>query len=206
MIAIVDYGLGNIKAFANVYKRLNIDCYYASTPEELLKATKIILPGVGAFDHAMTMLNNSGLRETLDMLVKEHNVPVIGICVGMQMMAESSEEGKLNGLGWIKGTVKKFDHSLSANKKQFPLPHMGWNNVTLKVEDPLFNGFEELPEFYYLHSYYFECAEPKSNIGTGDYGNKFSCIVKNKNIYGIQCHPEKSHHNGVLLLKNFAEL
>ena len=206
MIAIVDYGLGNIKAFSNVYKKLNIDCYYASTSEELLKATKIILPGVGAFDHAMKMLNNSGLRETLDMLVSERNIPVLGICVGMQMMAESSEEGVLEGLGWIKGTVRKFDFSLFTNKKLFPLPHMGWNTVNLENKDPLFIGFDESPEFYYLHSYYFECAELRSSIGTGDYGNKFTCIVKSKNIYGIQCHPEKSHHNGERILKNFAEL
>lgn len=206
MIAIVDYGLGNIKAFANVYKKLNIDFFYASTPADLLKATKIILPGVGAFDHAMTMLNKSGLRETLDMLVLERNIPIIGICVGMQMMADSSDEGQLEGLGWIKGKVRKFDHSALFNKEQFPLPHMGWNNVDLKTEDLLFKDFEKNPEFYYLHSYYFECAEEKSCIGLADYGVKFSCIVKNENIYGIQCHPEKSHHNGVLILKNFAEL
>jgi len=206
MIAIVDYGLGNIKAFANVYKKLNIDCFFASTPEALLKATKIILPGVGAFDHAMTMLNNSGLRETLDMLVLERNIPVIGICVGMQMMAESSDEGQLKGLGWIKGSVKKFNQLNLLNNKQLPLPHMGWNNVQLISEEPLFKGFEGFPEFYYLHSYYFECQDKKSSIGIADYGIKFSCIVKNKNIYGIQCHPEKSHHNGVRILKNFAEL
>lgn len=206
MIAIVDYGLGNIKAFANVYKRLNIDCYFAHTPEELLKATKIILPGVGAFDHAMSMLNDSGLRDTLDFLVKSKKIPVIGICVGMQMMAETSDEGELDGLGWIKGTVRKFDHSKVANNSQFPLPHMGWNNVDIKFDDPLFKDFETLPDFYFLHSYFFECKEQNSSIGIANYGIEFSCIVRNDNIYGIQCHPEKSHHNGVRILKNFAEL
>lgn len=206
MIAIVDYGLGNIKAFENVYKKLNIDCYYASTPEQLSKATKIILPGVGAFDHAMSTLNNSGLRETLDFLVTEQKIPVLGICVGMQMMAESSEEGNLAGLGWIKGVVCKFDHSNFSNRSQFPLPHMGWNNVDLIQDEPLFKGFEPLPEFYYLHSYYFKCTDENSSIGKANYGIDFSCIVKNENSYGIQCHPEKSHHNGVRILKNFAEL
>lgn len=206
MIAIVDYGLGNIKAFENVYKKLNIDCYYAATPEQLLKASKIILPGVGAFDHAMTMLNNSGLRETLDLLVKEKKIPVLGICVGMQMMAESSDEGSLSGLGWIKGTVCKFDHSKLSDNSQFPLPHMGWNSVDLLLDDPLFKGFDPLPEFYYLHSYYFKCRDDNSSIGKADYGIEFSCIIKNENAYGIQCHPEKSHHNGVRILKNFAEL
>jgi glutamine amidotransferase len=206
MIAIVDYGLGNIKAFANVYKKLNIDCYYARTAEDLLRASKIILPGVGAFDHAMSMLNKSGLRETLDLLVKERQIPVLGICVGMQMMAESSDEGILDGLGWIKGTVRKFNHSKLPNNSQFPLPHMGWNTVDINMVDPLFKDFKSLPEFYYLHSYYFECTDNNSNIGKSDYGIEFSCIVKNENVYGIQCHPEKSHHNGVRILKNFAEL
>lgn len=206
MIAIVDYGLGNIKAFANVYKKLDIECYFASTPQELLKASKIILPGVGAFDHAMTMLNKSGMRETLDLLVKERHIPVIGICVGMQMMAEASEEGVLPGLGWIEGTVKKFDHSKSIGCSQYPLPHMGWNEVCLNTNDPLFKGFENSPDFYYLHSFYFECTNASESIGTGDYGHQFACIVKNNNIYGIQCHPEKSHHNGVRILENFAEL
>lgn len=205
MIAIVDYGLGNIKAFANVYKKLNINCYYASTAEDLLKASKIILPGVGAFDHAMTMLAKSGLRETLDLLVKERKIPVLGICVGMQMMAETSDEGILDGLGWIKGTVRKFDHSKLPNNK-FPLPHMGWNTVDINLTDPLFKGFNSLPDFYYLHSYYFECTDKNSSIGKSDFGIEFSCIVKNENVYGIQCHPEKSHHNGVKILKNFAEL
>lgn len=206
MIAIVDYGLGNIKAFANVYKRLDIDCYYASTPDDLLKATKIILPGVGAFDHAMTMLNNSGLRETLDQLVLEQKIPVIGICVGMQMMADASDEGELKGLGWIKGKVRKFDHANLDDAHQFPLPHMGWNNIELKTNDPLFNALEPSPQFYYLHSYYFDCDDDSCCIGEADYGIQFSCIVKHENVYGIQCHPEKSHHNGVAILKNFAEL
>ncbi len=206
MIAIVDYGLGNIKAFANVYKRLNIGCYYAATPAELLKASKIILPGVGSFDYAMTMLNNSGLRVTLDQLVKEDHIPVLGVCVGMQMMADSSDEGELAGLGWIKGKVRKFEHIDGADKGNYPLPHMGWNNIELKTNDPLFKGLDASPEFYYLHSYYFDCDDQSFCIGVADYGINFSCIVKSENTYGIQCHPEKSHHNGVELLKNFAEL
>ena len=206
MIAIVDYGLGNIKAFANVYKRLGIDCYYASKPEDFFKASKIILPGVGAFDHAMSMLNNSGLRETLDKLVLEQRIPVIGICVGMQMMADSSEEGELTGLGWIKGKVRKFDHAGLVDASQFPLPHMGWNNIQLQSNDPLFSDLEAEPQFYYLHSYYFDCDDDSCCIGKASYGSDFSCIIKHENIYGIQCHPEKSHHNGVAILRNFAQL
>jgi len=206
MIAIVDYGLGNIKAFANVYKKLNIDYYFASTSEELLKADKIILPGVGAFDHAMLMLNNSGLRETLDILVLERKIPVIGICVGMQMMADASEEGTLEGLGWISGKVRKLPANIIEEKSDLPLPHMGWNNLKLMTDDVLFENLEQSPDFYFLHSYYFECMDLKSTIGMASYGGQFSCIVKRENIYGIQCHPEKSHHNGVQILQNFAEL
>lgn len=199
MIAIVDYGLGNIKAFLNVYRRLNIDCSYASTSEELKKASKIILPGVGAFDHAMKTLNQSGLRDTLDELVLIDKVPVIGICVGMQMMAEGSDEGEGEGLGWIKGRVRKLQVNM-------PLPHMGWNNITPERESDLIRGLDEERRFYFLHSYYFDCDEPDDILATAEYPSSFPCIINHGNVYGIQCHPEKSHHNGVSLLKNFSEL
>lgn len=205
MIAIVDYGLGNIKAFSNIYKRLNIPHGLASTSEDLSRASKIILPGVGAFDYAMEKLNNSGLRSVLESMVLEKNVPIIGICVGMQMMAESSEEGSLKGLGWVPGHVKKLRIPPSAAER-FPLPHMGWNNLQLKTADPLFVDLDKDPRFYFLHSYYFETSNPENVIATAEYGEQFSCIVKNKNVYGIQCHPEKSHHSGVSILKNFASL
>lgn len=204
MIAIVDYGLGNIKAFANVYKKLNIPYFFSNNPDDLAKASKIILPGVGAFDYAMSMLNNSGMRETLDSLVLDKGVPVLGICVGMQMMAKTSEEGDSSGLGWISGRVKKI-HCLGANQNEdFPLPHMGWNNVVLEQSDPFFEGLSPNPRFYFLHSYYFECENPSDSLACANYGCEFSCIVKHHNVYGVQCHPEKSHSNGITLLKNFA--
>ncbi len=135
MITIIDYGLGNIRAFANVYERLHIIVSVAKTAEDLKDATKIILPGVGAFDYAMSQLNKSGMREILDKLVLEHQLPVIGICVGMQMLAKSSEEGVLPGLGWIDGTVKRFD--ASALKLKTQLPHMGWNTILPNSDNPL---------------------------------------------------------------------
>ncbi|RLV60392.1 imidazole glycerol phosphate synthase subunit HisH [Parashewanella curva] len=202
MIAIVDYGLGNIRAFGNIYKRLGIPYCFAKTKEELAQASKIILPGVGSFDYAMELLNNSGLREQLDELVLEKKVPVIGICVGMQIMAKGSEEGKSKGLGWLDTTVVKFSDD---NELEFPLPHMGWNNLSLQKDDPLFDDLDINPLFYFLHSYHFD-ADYEHVIASAKYSERIGCIVKKENIYGIQCHPEKSHHNGVNLLKNFAEV
>ena len=203
MIGIIDYGVGNIKAFANIYKNLNIPFKIVKDISEFENITKLILPGVGSFDHAMTSLENSGMREKLDELVLEKKIPVIGICVGMQMLAKSSEEGTLNELGWIDGIVKKFDKSKIKNA---PLPHMGWNNLKIEKKNKIFDNLEENPRYYFLHSYYFECENKEDVIATATYGEKFDCMINHKNIYGIQCHPEKSHHNGMQLLKNFGEL
>ncbi len=203
MIGIIDYGVGNIKAFANIYKNLNIPFKIVKDISGFENITKLILPGVGSFDHAMTSLENSGMREKLDELVLEKKIPVIGICVGMQMLAKSSEEGTLNGLGWIDGIVKKFDKSKIKNA---PLPHMGWNNLKIEKKNKIFDNLEENPRYYFLHSYYFECENKEDVIATATYGEKFDCMINHKNIYGIQCHPEKSHHNGMKLLKNFGEL
>ncbi len=206
MIAIIDYGLGNIKAFANVYKRLNIPHCLANTPDKLEQADKIILPGVGAFDYAISLLNNSGMRETLDSLVLDKGLPVLGICVGMQMLADASEEGDSEGLGWISGKVTKLFNSDNARLVKYPLPHMGWNNVVINQNDPLLSGLDANARFYFLHSYHFVCFDADSSLASTEYGIKFSCIIKRGNIYGVQCHPEKSHHNGIMLLKNFASV
>lgn len=203
MIGIIDYGVGNIKAFTNIYKNLNIPFKIVKDISEFQNITKLILPGVGSFDHAMTSLENSGMKEKLDELVLDKKMPVIGICVGMQMLAKSSEEGTLNGLGWIDGIVKKFDKSKINNG---PLPHMGWNNLNIEKKNKIFENLEENPRYYFLHSYYFECHNRDNVIATATYGEKFDCMINNENIYGIQCHPEKSHHNGMQLLKNFGEL
>jgi glutamine amidotransferase len=204
MISIVDYGLGNLKAFANIYKRLNIDAEFVKTPEQLNSSEKIILPGVGAFDHAMSELNNSGMREKLDELVLKKKVPVLGICVGMQMLGKRSDEGTLDGLGWIDADIIKFDSNLIKQKPQ--LPHMGWNDVHSIVGNPLFQELETNSIFYFLHSFYFSCNNPKDAIAKSDYGLEFTCSVNHDNIYGVQFHPEKSHQYGIQLLKNFANL
>ncbi|OGL42455.1 MAG: imidazole glycerol phosphate synthase, glutamine amidotransferase subunit [Candidatus Schekmanbacteria bacterium GWA2_38_11] len=204
MITIIDYGLGNIRAFANVYERLNILVSIAKTNDDLKDATKIILPGVGAFDFAMSQLNKSGMRETLDKLVLEHQLPVIGICIGMQILAKSSDEGVSPGLGWLDATVKRFDASFLKSKTQ--LPHMGWNTIHPNNDNPMLVNISDDSRFYFLHSYYFQCNNPKDMIATTEYGIQYASAVNKKNIYGVQFHPEKSHQWGIQLLKNFADL
>lgn len=202
MIVIIDYGVGNIKAFVNVYKKLDIPVRIALSAADLEGATKLILPGVGAFDQAMQKLNESGMRQKLDELVKDKKIPVIGVCVGMQMLAATSDEGILKGLGWIDATVKRFDTTRMTTSTH--LPHMGWNDVISTKNNPLFNGLEEEARFYFLHSYYFHCTQPSDEISVTEYGDRFTSALNCNNIYGVQFHPEKSHHYGVRLLKNFA--
>ncbi len=204
MITIVNYGLGNIRAFVNVYNQLNIPINIATQSDDLKTATKVILPGVGAFDNAMEQLEKSGMRQTLDELVLKDNVPVIGICVGMQILARSSEEGALPGLGWIDGVVKKIDHSRLTHSTH--LPHMGWNDVQPVTKTSLFRGFNLDSRFYFLHSYYFHCNKKEDVLAITHYGSHFASAVCSGNIFGVQFHPEKSHQCGVQLLKNFADL
>ena len=204
MIHVIDYGLGNVQAFLTLYKRLGVEAIRAKTAADLTGASKIILPGVGAFDHAISLLDRSGMRSKLEALVFQDEVPVLGICVGMQILASSSDEGQLPGLGWVAGKVRAFD--VNEQSSRLPLPHMGWNDVHPRLEHPLFLGLETDAKFYFLHSYYFECDQPAHIAATASYGIDFSCAVSANNVYGVQFHPEKSHHFGAQLLKNFAEL
>ena len=201
MISIIDYGLGNIFAFVNILKDLNYDYKIVTSYKDLEKTDKIILPGVGAFDWAITHLNKSGMRETLDELVLGKKKQVLGVCVGMQMMSESSEEGELNGLGWIKGSVKK----IKQNDNNTLIPHIGWNTVQLENSNNLLLGIKN-PQFYFLHSYFISPFYPKNIIGTTEYNGVFVSMIQNDNIYGTQFHPEKSHSWGIKLLDNFASL
>lgn len=204
MISIIDYGLGNIRAFVNVYDRLNIEVQVIKSKAEVKAATKLILPGVGSFDYAMESLNKSGMRDAIDKAVLEEHVPVLGICVGMQMLANGSDEGKLPGLGWIDGDVKIFDEFKITYKSK--LPHMGWNTIETISSHPLMHGLPEQARFYFLHSYYFKCNDPDNSIAYTSYGEEFSSAVAKGNIHGVQFHPEKSHANGIQLLANFAKL
>lgn len=204
MITIVDYGLGNLQAIANIYRRLDIPVEMAADAAALARAKRIVLPGVGAFDWAMSRLHASGMRETLDRLVMEDKLPVIGICVGMQMLAKRSDEGSTTGLGWIDADVRLFEDARFTGPTH--LPHMGWNDVQAHAAEPLFAGLEADARFYFLHSYYFEPHDPADVIATADYGGPFCCTVRSGNVMGVQFHPEKSHQWGIRLLKNFAEL
>lgn len=204
MITIIDYGVGNINAFVNVYKRVDVPVKVAKTAADLDGAEKLILPGVGHFDYAMTKLNNSGMRDELDDLVLDKKIPVIGICVGMQMMANYSDEGDLEGLKWIDASVKKFDETKIQQVTR--LPHMGWNDVKPRPDMKLFQGLEKDAIFYFLHTYYFECNQAEDIMAVSDYGIEFASAAHHENKYGIQFHPEKSHHYGEILLHNFAKL
>jgi glutamine amidotransferase len=204
MITIIDYGSGNIKAIANIYEKLNIDYSIAKSPEQVVGAKKIFLPGVGAFDETISKLDSTGFREVLDIEVLQNKVPIIGICVGMQILAESSEEGSLNGLGYIKGKVKKIDASLLNQKPR--LPHLGWNSIEINRPSELLKNIDPEFGFYFLHTYYFECADNNDVLTTTTYGKPFASAVNHENVYGIQFHPEKSHQNGITLLHNFAKL
>ena len=204
MIGIIDYGLGNMSAFANIYKKLDASYIIAARAADLKKVTRVILPGVGAFDHAIELLEQSGMRESIDELVLCEHLPVLGICVGMQIMAHSSEEGIRPGLGWIDGEVKKFSPPTIINGTN--IPHMGWNDVVPARKTVLFEGLEQNPRFYFLHSYYFNCRNNEDILAVTDYGGRFASAVKSRNIYGVQFPPEKSHHYGIQLLKNFSNL
>lgn len=207
MIGLVDYGSGNIQAIANIYSRLSLPTMIVRTADDLGAATHIVLPGVGAFDQTMGHLEESGLREALTERVVGQGMPFLGICVGMQLLAKRSDEGVRPGLGWIDAEVRRFEHARFASLEQRThLPHMGWNDVALVHPHPLFAGLETDASFYFLHSYYMQCARREDVLAEADYGGAFSCAVQSGNIHGVQFHPEKSHQGGIRLLKNFAEL
>jgi glutamine amidotransferase len=204
MIGIVNYGSGNIRAIVNIYNRLNIHFEIIEDPTDVERADKLILPGVGAYDATMKKLLDSGLKSALDEEVLIKKKPVLGVCVGMQILGSGSEEGALPGLGWIKGKVKKFDLN-KLREKPF-LPHMGWNTIEPKFNHVIFNDLDYELGFYFVHSYYFETEDSRNILSTSIYGEEFASAVFNNNIFGMQFHPEKSHSNGIQLLKNFAEL
>jgi len=202
MLSIINYGSGNVRAIGNIYDNLNIKYQIVDSVKDFSRETdKIILPGVGAFDETMNNLNRSGFRELLEKKVLVDNIPVLGICVGMQILALGSEEGSLEGLGWISGTVKKFD--VSKLNFQPKIPHLGWNSVKSVNNSKLFKDVDLNTGFYFIHSYFFECFNSSDILTSTDYGETFTSSVQHSNIFGTQFHPEKSHSNGIQLLNNF---
>lgn len=205
MIGIVDYGLGNVQAFLNAYYRLGIDAQRISTQSNLSKVSHLILPGVGHFDAAMSRFNASGLCNSIHNKVFEENIPILGVCVGMQMLTEGSDEGEMFGLGWMRGRFKSFQ--TIPTTQSLPSPHMGWNTLqSEKPTDPILHKLYDNPSFYFLHGYYYEPGPNVDVLSYSTYGHTFPSLTRFKNIYGIQCHPEKSHHWGEQLLLNFSSV
>lgn len=205
MIAIIDYGMGNLRSVHKAFERLGINAITSSNIEEIKKATKIVLPGVGHFEKGMQNLKKLNLIELLNEKVLQKKVPVLGICLGMQLLTEFSEEGFCSGLGWINAQTKAFKFA-EENNDHLRIPHMGWNHVLKQGENPLLRGHDFSSPFYFVHSYFVECHVKEELVASTVYGIKFTSIVNKGNIFGTQFHPEKSHQQGLKLLKNFAEI
>jgi len=199
MITIIDYGMGNLGAMQNIFKRIGVAVEIASTPEAIANATKLLLPGVGAFDSAMKRINASGLREVLDRKALQERVPVMGICLGMQLLTQRSEEGQQPGLGWISAVTKRLPPMPGLK-----IPHMGWNVVAPMRDSLLTQGLPAESRFYFVHSYYVQVDDAEDSVLTAHYGVTFDAVVSHRNLHGAQFHPEKSHKFGMRFLANFA--
>jgi glutamine amidotransferase len=202
MVVVINYGMGNLGSIMNMLKKVGADTILSSNPADVVKADKLILPGVGAFDSGMKNLGDSGLIAVLNHKVIENKTPILGVCLGMQLFTKKSEEGNLAGLGWIDAeTVKfKFDDIQSLRNK---IPHMGWNTVEITQKSWLFNDMYPEPRFYFLHSYYVRCNDTENILTKTFHGHSFVSSIIKDNITGVQFHPEKSHKFGMKLLSNF---
>lgn len=202
-IGIVDYGVGNLGSIANMLKRVGAKAEMASTIDGIEESSKIILPGIGSFGRAMELLHNSGLIPVLRRRVLEDKIPLLGICVGLQMLTERSAESEVPGLGWIDAQVKRFEFVESVSR---PIPHLGWNYVREERYCGLIKDQPDQPRFYFAHSFYVATDNPQLTVLSTDYGFRFASAIHSENIYGVQFHPEKSHKFGMKLMQNFAEL
>jgi len=203
MIAIIDYGIGNIASIVNMFKRVGVrDVVFTKDIDVIGKCDKILLPGVGSFDNGMQHLKNAGVIDILNKRVLVDKVPVLGICLGMQLLTKRSDEGSEPGLGWIDAETLRFEFG---PESALNIPHMGWNYITLKNGNNLL--FEKKPrKFYFVHSYYVKCKNENDVMATANYGIEFTCMINKDNIYGAQFHPEKSHKFGMELFENFSKL
>ena len=203
MVTIIDYGMGNLGSISNMFRRIGVECEITGDKEKIGAARKILMPGVGAFDAAMERIHSNGLRSLLDKKALVEKVPVLGICLGMQLLTNSSEEGQLPGLGWITAKTTKFTFEKNSKLK---VPHMGWSRVYEKNPSLLTNDLPAEPRFYFVHSYYVKAADERHVLATTTHGIEFHSIIQKENIFGAQFHPEKSHKYGMKLLENFARL
>jgi glutamine amidotransferase len=202
-IVIVDYGMGNLASIQNMLKYLGVKAAITNDAEQVRAAAKLILPGVGAFDSGMKNIEVLGLRAVLDDRVVGDGVPILGICLGMQLLGRKSEEGKSAGLGWIDADTARF--RLDGELSKLKIPHMGWNRVEARKESGLLCEMHEQPRFYFVHSYHLVCGQEEDVLCITPYGYDFASAVERENIFGVQFHPEKSHTFGMTLLRNFAE-
>lgn len=198
MIAILDYGIGNLASIANIIRHIGGDAAATRDPDVLRAAPGLILPGIGSFDACMLALRRSGLLPVLEQRVRGDKIPLLGICVGMQMLGHGSAEGRETGLGWIDAMAHQFTPTPGLR-----VPHMGWNYVTARADSRLFAGIDATPRFYFAHSYHVVCADAADVAATADYGGVFTAALTRGNIYAAQFHPEKSHTFGMALFRNF---
>ena len=203
-IAIVDYGLCNVRSIANMLRKAGHDAVITSDPDMVAKASKLILPGVGSFDEGVKALENKGLREILDRKALVEKAPILGICLGAQLMTRTSEEGVRSGLGWLPAETVRF--SLDTGPSKLKTPHMGWNYIRLPRSHAIFENLPPAPRFYFLHSYHFQTSEARLPISETDYGRSFASGLGQDNLIALQFHPEKSHRFGYCIMDNFARI
>lgn len=201
MIVVVDYGVGNLRSVSNMFRKAGAEAVISGEPAVIAAAEKLLLPGVGHFDHGMKMLHQAGLREALDEFALGARKPVLGICLGAQILGNGSEEGKAPGLSWIDMVC----HRLPASPG-LRVPHMGWNQLDVKRPCALFPAMHDDTRYYFVHSYHMDCADENDIVATTRHGIEFTCVVQRGNIYGTQFHPEKSLRHGLAVMKAFADL
>lgn len=202
MIAIINYGLGNLASIKNMFRKLGVDAVITNDIKEIEEASKLLLPGVGHFKKGISNLNESGLLSVLNTEVLEKKKPILGICLGAQLMTKHSEEGDVDGLGWVDGTTVKFDRQKIG---RLPIPHMGWTDTNL-YNSELWHNMHPEPRFYFVHTYHFSFRSKDEVTAVANYGYEFACAFQKENIYGAQFHPEKSHKFGMKVLENFSKI
>lgn len=201
---IVECGMGNVGSVLNMFRKIGADVLISSSKGDIDRASKLVLPGVGAFDAGISALERSGLLPAIEQAVLGQGKPVLGVCLGMQLLMERSEEGSRPGLGWISGEAVRFPSEVEG--KPVKVPHMGWNRVEWRSDFPLRTDSGERERFYFVHSYHVVCRQTEHVAGTTRYAGQFTSAIARENIFGVQFHPEKSHVYGMRLLRNFAFL